>query len=223
MTEDEWLTARDPEVMLPFLQGRASERELRRFAAACCRRLWGLLGEHNRKAVEVFERWVEGHASSRALADAAQDAEGLGPAHAAVAYATTPAGGMDALISNVARVAYYAAWADLSTSRAAERDRQARLLRCCVAPPFPPAVVLEPQWLSWNAGVVLRLARHCRETGDFADFPVLADALEDAGCDNARVLEHLRDEWRPTPGAEGQRPHARGCWALALLLGQGGR
>jgi hypothetical protein len=37
---------------------------------------------------------------------------------------------------------------------------------------------------------------------------VLADALEEAGCDNETVLSHLR-----SPG-----PHVRGCWALDLIL-----
>jgi len=39
---------------------------------------------------------------------------------------------------------------------------------------------------------------------------VLGDALEEAGCTNRAVLAHLR-----SPG-----PHARGCWALDLLLGK---
>ena len=39
---------------------------------------------------------------------------------------------------------------------------------------------------------------------------VLADALEEAGCDNADLLSHLR----------GPGPHVRGCWALDLLLGK---
>jgi hypothetical protein len=40
---------------------------------------------------------------------------------------------------------------------------------------------------------------------------VLADALEEAGCDDADLLGHLR----------GPGPHAHGCWALDLLLGEG--
>ncbi len=44
----------------------------------------------------------------------------------------------------------------------------------------------------------------------FDELPVLADALEEAGCTGAEILEHLR-----SPGR-----HARGCWALDLLLGK---
>jgi hypothetical protein len=45
---------------------------------------------------------------------------------------------------------------------------------------------------------------------DPANLAVLADALEDAGCTEAAMLDHLR----------GPGPHVRGCWALDLLLGK---
>ncbi len=54
------------------------------------------------------------------------------------------------------------------------------------------------------------LARSIYERHDFDALPVLADALEDAGCADARLLAHLRS---PTP-------HARGCWALDRVLGK---
>jgi hypothetical protein len=40
--------------------------------------------------------------------------------------------------------------------------------------------------------------------------PILADALEDAGCANPDLLDHCR-----TPGV-----HVRGCWVLDLILGK---
>jgi hypothetical protein len=46
--------------------------------------------------------------------------------------------------------------------------------------------------------------------GKFNDLPILADALEDAGCTDADLLGHLR-----SPG-----PHVRGCWAVDLVLGK---
>jgi hypothetical protein len=44
----------------------------------------------------------------------------------------------------------------------------------------------------------------------FADLPILADALEDAGCTEAAVLAHCR----------GGGEHVRGCWAVDLLTGR---
>src|SRR4051794_16571129 len=61
--------------MLDSLNGRASDRTLRLFAAACCRRVWSLLtDERSRTAIDVLERFADGRASEAALAAAAQDA-----------------------------------------------------------------------------------------------------------------------------------------------------
>jgi hypothetical protein len=71
--------------------------------------------------------------------------------------------------------------------------------------------------LQWNDGTVRRLAEGAYEhrllpsgTLDLARLAVLADALEEAGCDQADILKHLR----------GPGPHVRGCWAVDLLLGK---
>lgn len=81
---------------------------------------------------------------------------------------------------------------------------QADLFLDIVGNPFRP-VTLDPTWLT---PVVAALARIAHRSGDYADLPILADALEDAGCDAAPVLDHLR-----APGY-----HVRGCWAVDLVL-----
>jgi len=80
------------------------------------------------------------------------------------------------------------------------------LLRCIVGNPFRP-VTFDPSWRTETAvGLALRMY-HER---DFAAMPILADAIEEAGCENAEVLAHCRE-----PG-----PHARGCWVLDGVLGK---
>jgi hypothetical protein len=64
VTEEEWLTCRDPEGMLEFLRDKASSASFRRFAAACCRRIWHLFAhEESRKAVHIAEAYAAGQAS----------------------------------------------------------------------------------------------------------------------------------------------------------------
>jgi hypothetical protein len=70
-------------------------------------------------------------------------------------------------------------------------------------------VVCDPGWLTWNGGVVRTIAERIHHFGSFAEMPVLADALEEAGCRDGRILRHLRERME----------HHRGCWVLRLLLG----
>src|SRR5262245_48126317 len=71
MTEDEWLTATDLMPMLEFLRGKASDRKLRLFAVACCRRIWHLMRDgRNRNAVEHSERVADGMATQEMMIEA---------------------------------------------------------------------------------------------------------------------------------------------------------
>jgi hypothetical protein len=77
MTESEWQACADPLEMLEHLHGPPCVRPLRLFACACCRRLWPLLDDDAlRRAVELAERFAEGHLSKAELADAAEAAYG---------------------------------------------------------------------------------------------------------------------------------------------------
>jgi hypothetical protein len=116
----------------------------------------------------------------------------------------------EAMLEFLRRGGRFAAW--VRPARGAERGRQCALLRCVFGPlPFR-AVAFDPAWLAWHEGTVRRLAEAIHEQQAFDRLPVLADALEESGCANADLLEHLR----------GPGPHVRGCWAVDLLAGRGG-
>ncbi len=97
-----------------------------------------------------------------------------------------------------------------TASELAEKEEvigQARLLRDIIGNPFRP-VSVDPSWLT---STVRALAEHFYDTRDFTAMPILADALQDAGCDNADILSHCRDE---------KQVHVRGCWIVDLVLGR---
>ena len=73
--------------------------------------------------------------------------------------------------------------------------------------PFRP-ITFDP---AWRTSDVILLARGIYDERAFDRMPILADALQDAGCDSDDILNHLRD-----PNAT----HVRGCWALDLVLGK---
>lgn len=85
-----------------------------------------------------------------------------------------------------------------------DQDKGCRLVRDIFGNPFRP-VTFDPDWRTTTA---VQLARGMYEGRDFAAMPILADALQDAGCDNADILDHCR----------GPGPHVRGCWVVDLVL-----
>jgi hypothetical protein len=90
-----------------------------------------------------------------------------------------------------------------------ERARACELVHEVFGNPFRP-VTHQPAWLDRNGGAAFHLAYAVAAEGRFGDLPVLADALEEAGCTDVNLLTHLR----------GGGPHVRGCWALDTVLGQ---
>ena len=79
------------------------------------------------------------------------------------------------------------------------------LLRDILGNPFRP-VALDPEW---RTSTVVALAQGIYEERAFDRLPILADALQDAGCENEDILNHCRSKG----------PHVRGCWVVDLLLG----
>jgi hypothetical protein len=209
MTEEEWVASEDWYPMAEFLSARAAARndnfaETRKanlLCAACCRMHWGWLTDGCRSLVLAIER----HADRPALTDPdwGEFAEELQSSRDAAPEDLQAA--FDALED-----AAYTTW-QIGTQfgGAAERKEQTPLARDIFGNPFR-AVVVDPAWLAWSEGRVRRLAQSIYDDRAFDRLPVLADALEDAGCADRAVLDHCRSGG----------PHVRGCWVLDLLLGK---
>jgi hypothetical protein len=185
--------------------------------------MWHLLSDADRVAVLVSERAADGRATVEELVAVSRQLEAGPPGVGREAsdgvgwavlghYGTHPAMDPDSFHVwepfEAARHAARALAKEASRREvfAAARARQAALLLDLVAPPgqggaFAPA---------WHTEAVVALARGVYESRDFAALPVLADALEDAGCADAHILEHCR-----VAGS-----HVRGCWVVDLVLGK---
>src|SRR5438034_155333 len=67
MTEQEWSVCGEPYAMLRFLEHKASHRKMRLFACACCRRIWDLLEETCRTAIQTAEQFADDAATTQEL------------------------------------------------------------------------------------------------------------------------------------------------------------
>jgi hypothetical protein len=220
VTEAEWLACTEPQTMLEFLRGKASDRKLRLFAVACCRRAWGSLkDERCRAAVEVAESYADGLTTEAALGSARAAASGVAwgeEGRNAAVFAASE----DASVAAGVTLYYLACDAANKDSRHVTADAARAAARMLLAPllrdifnPFHP-VSLSLACLMPQVVALAQAAYDERELPaghlDPARLAVLADALEDAGCTQADILNHLR----------GPGPHVRGCWAVDLLLGK---
>ena len=218
MTETEWLGCTDPIPMLEFLRGKVSDRKLRLFAVACCRKIWPLLADgRSCNAVEVAERFVDGFSTRHDLAaanqtanqpcyDAINRADGWDDhAMAAIAAQKAADDSPDFALSVISHAAILGDHHD--TARQTVRyTEQCCLLRDILGNPFRPPPVSP----FWQTTTVKAVAEAIYNERAFDRLPILADALEDAGCQDADILGHCRQ-----PGE-----HARGCWVVDLLLGR---
>ncbi|QJW97303.1 hypothetical protein [Frigoriglobus tundricola] len=258
MTETEWLACADPTLMLEFLKGRASDRKLRLFICACCRRIWPLLtDQRSRHAVDVGENFADGLATDEERSDAEGGAtQASGEAWACVPGVKTPVGGSNGedicpseyhpslLRAAATQTAYFTVyclnarpwekfraihlasrtcrsaagtitltgqdWAEKKNTgqhySIEEFQRQSFMLLDVFGNPFR-SVAVEP---SWRTSTVLSFASQMYDSRNFSLMPILADALQDAGCDNPDILNHCRQSGE----------HVRGCWMVDLIMGK---
>lgn len=220
MTETKWLAANDPTPMLEFLRGKVSDRKLQLFTCACGRFVSHLLIDFRSKgALPVAERFADGLVSAaemEAVFQPACDSAGESPRY--------PLGLADGTPLPSWAAAWVVAKAVIATSNSRGEDAffgavdgarfaamalgnpPAPLLHDIFGNPFHP-VAVNPSWLT---STVFALAEGIYQERAFDRMPILADALQDAGCDNEDILTHCRQSGE----------HVRGCWVVDLLLGK---
>jgi hypothetical protein len=221
MTETEWLTCVEPRAILFLRAARLSDRKKRLYLVACCRSIWSCIKvEKSKEAVSVAERFADGLASESELREAYEAAVTISnaPWNFVYSHPGIPQSGLIMRVGNALVAATNSVspeWAFNAGPNAAyavvdadqELAKQAHLLRDIFGNPFRP-VTFDPKWRTTTA---LALAQGIYDERAFDRLPILADALQDAGCDNDDILTHLRDT---------TTPHVRGCWALDLVLGK---
>ena len=202
MTEKQWLTTTRPYRLTAHVEATSSSRKLRLLGVACCSQIRHLfesplLGQ----AVDAAEQYADGSIDGASLDCACRLASGVYPR------------------GNEGTAAVYCSSRDqfhihlvLAGARAAARNRgeskvQCDLIRDIIGNPFRPTS-FSP---TWRTDTAVSLARMMYEPRDFGAMPILADALQDAGCDNDDILAHCRDA---------NQVHVRGCWVLDLVLGK---
>lgn len=208
MTEQEWLGCGEPQKMLDFLP-EATDRKLRMFAVACCRRLSQLFAdETSHRAIEMSERYADGFATEEdlaAISAVVTEFENV------ILYLLVPEMWLSSAVSNAThnaaeRHGILTPALDFESAHKSEYVVQSRFLRDIVGNPFRPVTVAP----AWRTATAVSLATAIYDERAFGRLPILADALEDAGCTDADILSHCRQ-----PGA-----HVRGCWVVDLVLGK---
>lgn len=216
MTEAEWLASNDPRAMFEALKRSFSsdwpygERTVRKrslFGAACCRLVWRSVSADPRcrRKVEYIETMTEQRLSPDEEEElffdvkiaAEHPKDGTPPAQMQAANLVYDAESPEMALG------YLLTW----RGRADRAQQLSDLLREIVGNPFRKAKFHK----KWRTDTVLAVAQQAYDTRKYAALPILADALQDAGCNNDDLLHHLRD-----PSAT----HVRGCWALDLVLGK---
>ena len=221
MMEEEWLTDLRPRVVLSLVKSNypfaLSVRKNRLFACGCYRLIWEKITLEEIRAVVVLAELcadrqlaqkklsVMGHRALQSVSVPVEHATDIDLLrHSAALLGTTinP--------NRVAQLTWFAVDPEYRNQHMISYicPEQAGLVRCVYGNPFRP-VAFDPKWRTEHTvGLALRMY----DDREFAVMPILADALEEAGCDTADILTHCRE-----PGV-----HVRGCWVVDLVLGKSG-
>jgi hypothetical protein len=225
MTEQDWLDGTHPYDMI-YHKGCRSDRKRRLLACACARRVLRLAPSDAafRTVIEVSERQADGLATADDLKTAKRAATKRHDALSETMSESAESAAQSACFTAEKEFMYFKmaieeAQMAVAARRRSQWDavlRREALAQCrLVVDVFGPLpfrrVVVDPAVLRWKDRTVPRLAQALYVDRRFEDLPVLADALEDAGLNDAEILRHCRRRGGV---------HCRGCWVLDLLTGR---
>jgi len=195
---------------------KIGRRKLRLFGCACYNLLRPLFVNEaaSNAFVDAVEQHIDGRVSDQQIAElerslpSATD-KGLRMYAAVTAGMLTDSNAYLAgfgAASLLSQAVYYGSGREGRIKGQANRLQQTHLLRCIFGNPFR-LVAFAPAWRTSDA---VALARGIHDDHAFDRMPILADALQDAGCTDEAVLNHCRDT---------KTSHARGCWVVDHVLG----
>jgi hypothetical protein len=213
MTEAEWLACRVPYNLFEHVRSTGSTRKRRILGCACVSWVWRWgMEETPPAAVQTAEAFADGSASNAELSRAANDLAELRreceepwrpfPRACELTELLVSVDGDSAVLGELDAFA-----ADMFIQDELEWARLGDFARDIFGNPFRP-VTFSP---AWRTSTVTALAAQMYESREFGAMPILADALQDAGCDSDDVLTHCRDA---------KQVHVRGCWVVDLVLGK---
>jgi hypothetical protein len=204
ITEADFQQCRSARRLLAYLPGQGGSRKLRLIACAWHRHILGPYQGQVKQLVETAEQLADGLVAPEEM----QQARDAAVAEAALLLPGWRWEQMLRLAEPSARAAMDATFEMLLESfEMSDIPLLIHLVRDVlgdVLAPFSPP----EEWLRWQGGTLKAMAEVMYKEGTFTDLPILADALEDAGCTEPRVLQHCRE-----PG-----PHVRGCWVIDALM-----
>ncbi len=237
MNEDEWLTGTDFSTHVRYILDYLSPRRQRLLAVAFCRAVSDLFDHPDlTDALDVIDRYADSRTPDDTMENARWRCRAVAQEAYEAYRASSEHPALD--IDMAARLRSEFAWAvsfaatrplplEMVGTRVLDAAVQAHTGTFELVPAPTPATAVqhlvmratvwevagnpfrEPHFSpEWRTDTVVSLARQVYDLREFSAMPILADALQDAGCDNEELLAHCR----------GERTHVRGCWVLDLVL-----
>jgi hypothetical protein len=183
MTEEVWLTATDPWLLVRQVRNRANDRKM---LLVCLAAIKATCPDADPRWLNVVEQYADGRLSR----DELRKRYGFDGGY--VCIPEEPWEWIESIVDG----------------DDVELPRSNELLLGLIRDIFPfHPITLSPSWLT---STVVSLAQQMYDSRDFSAMPILADALQDASCDNETILTHCR----------GAGPHVRGCFVIDLLTGR---